>query len=315
MCRRSTRKKLWFLTMEQQHGLLVLAKPRGLSSAQCIGRVKRLGQKKIGHAGTLDPMAEGVLLVLLGAATKLSDHLMAGGQKIYSGTLCLGQTTDTWDAEGTVVETKPWEGVSEAFVRECVDAWQGTSMQEVPAYSAAKHNGKPLYALARAGHETPIKMKEVTITQAAMISIDLPFVSFRVSCSSGTYIRSLAHSLGIRCGCGAMLTALTREYSHPFGLDAAIALEELLQAPETLPSRVLPITAALDWPVLQADAALEKRVRNGMALPCSAFDACTPNKAILIGQAGDALALLERKEVSPEVFEQEWTVLRGLWTL
>ena len=207
--------------MEQQHGILVLDKPKGFSSARCVARLKRLGQKKIGHAGTLDPMATGVLLVLLGHATKLSGYLLEGGEKRYAGTLRLGLTTDTWDIEGAVVSESPlhasgpdgssWAGLPlEAAVRREVDAWLEVREQPVPPYSAAKHQGQPLYKLARAGKDVPAKVKSIRVSHAEVQWVDLPDVRFRVTCSSGSYIRSLAHSLGMRLGCGATLTELTR---------------------------------------------------------------------------------------------------------
>ena len=192
--------------MEQQHGLLVVDKPRGLSSAQCTNRFKRLGQKKIGHAGTLDPMAQGVLLVLLGHATKISGYLMAGGVKAYQGTVRLGQTTDTWDADGQITAEAPWDHVTAEAVADVIAGWVGTSEQPVPPYSAAKHQGQPLYKLSREGKETPLKIKTIEISRAEVLRVELPYVTFRVICSSGTYIRSLAHSLGTRLGCGAVLT-------------------------------------------------------------------------------------------------------------
>ena len=159
--------------MEQQHGILVLNKPKGLSSAQCIARIKRLGQKKIGHAGTLDPMATGVLLVLLGHATKLSGYLLEGGVKTYGGTLRLGVTTDTWDAEGSIVGETPLgeedlaEGSAlEQAARREVAAWLEVTEQPVPPYSAAKHQGQPLYRLARAGKEVPAKVKRIHVSYA-----------------------------------------------------------------------------------------------------------------------------------------------------
>ena len=209
--------------MEQQHGLLVVDKPRGLSSAQCTNRFKRLGQKKIGHAGTLDPMAQGVLLVLLGHATKISGYLMAGGVKAYQGTVRLGQTTDTWDADGQIIAEAPWNHVTAEAVADVIAGWVGTSEQPVPPYSAAKHQGQPLYKLSREGKETPLKIKTIEISRAEVLRVELPYVTFRVICSSGTYIRSLAHSLGTRLGCGAVLTELIREYSHPFGLDRGLS--------------------------------------------------------------------------------------------
>ena len=137
--------------LPQLHGVLVLDKPSGPTSARCLSLLKRLGQKKIGHAGTLDPLASGVLLVLLGQGTKIASHLLADGGKIYSGVLRLGQESDTWDSQGRILRELPWQQVSEAAVRAEVGAWRELTEQEVPAYSAAKHEGQPLYKLARKG--------------------------------------------------------------------------------------------------------------------------------------------------------------------
>ncbi len=248
----------------QAHGVLVLNKAKGPTSARCLSSLKRLGQKKIGHGGTLDPMAEGVLLVLLGHATKISGHLLTDGNKIYSGTLQLGIKSDTWDAEGTVLEQNPTTHITEEKVREAIYAWLGKSQQVVPPYSAAKHQGQALYKLARAGKETPVKMKEIEISHVEVIDVRLPYVDFRVECSSGTYIRSLAHSLGMRLGCGAVLTGLTREYSHPFGLDDAHTLDAIVAHPEQLQQWVMPIARALPhWPVLTLTEPEEARLKNG----------------------------------------------------
>ncbi len=310
--------------MEQQHGLLVVNKPRGLSSAQCTNRFKRLGQKKIGHAGTLDPMAQGVLLVLLGHATKISGHLMAGGRKTYQGTVRFGQTTDTWDAEGSILSETSCEGVSEEAVREAVASWLGTSEQPVPPYSAAKHQGQPLYKLSREGKEPPVKTKTIEISHAEVLRVDLPYASFRVTCSSGTYIRSLAHSLGMRFGCGAVLTELIREYSHPFGLDEAYPLDTLLAEPERLPERVMPITAALPhWPTISVSGGEIAAIRNGKPLVWSAsrparddrgrdIVCVTGNNAVLVMPDGTPLALAEAECVSSQT-PPVWKVLRGLW--
>ena len=299
--------------LPQQHGILVLRKPSGPTSARCLTAIKRLGQKKIGHAGTLDPLASGVLLVLLGQATKLSGHLLAGGGKVYSGTLRLGQTTDTWDIEGKVVAEAPWEHVSEADVRRESAAWLELTEQPVPPYSAAKHEGQPLYKLARKGVETPAKVKRMEISLAETLDVSLPFVSFRVACSSGTYIRSLAHSLGTRLGCGAVLTELTREYSHPFGLDVARDPADFTADPTLLPGCVIPVEDALPhWP--RVDLTLEEaaRVRNGIAVPCrtpQAGDGDGEDLAFLMEQ-GQALALAKREVTAAGPC---WAVLRGLW--
>lgn len=306
--------------LPQAHGVLVLHKPKGPSSARCLTLLKRLGQKKIGHAGTLDPMASGVLLVLLGHATKISGHLMADGGKVYSGVVRLGETTDTWDAEGAVVAAAPWEDVTEELVRREIALWEGVSEQPVPPYSAAKHRGQPLYKLARSGKNAPEKVKNIEISHAETLNVRLPYVHFRVSCSSGTYIRSLAHSLGMRLGCGAVLTELTREYSHPFGLDVSHTLEDIAAAPERLPEWVLPVTRALPhWPTLMLGSVEEARLRNGMPLPCdtirtagmAAPEIRPGDKAVAQTPDGDPLALLEAA-LSPR--GPVWTVLRGLWT-
>ena len=298
------------------HGVLVLDKPKGPSSARCLTILKRMGQKKIGHAGTLDPMADGVLLALLGHATKISNYLMENGEKRYSGCLRLGQVTDTWDAEGRVLEEKTWEYVSARDVLAEIHAWQGRLAQPVPPFSAAKHQGRPLYKLARTGILFPLKVKDVEISRAELLEVELPHVRFRVVCSSGTYIRSLAHSLGMRLGCGAVLTELTREYSHPFGLDAACSLDALHAEPERLFEWVLPVTRALPhWPLIELSTEEAARARNGASLIHDA-----QRMAAAPFQPG-AHALLRDPDKNPLALAEArcadgipvWRVLRGLW--
>ncbi|MDR2801320.1 MAG: tRNA pseudouridine(55) synthase TruB [Desulfovibrio sp.] len=295
------------LLLPQLHGVLVLNKPSGPSSTRCLAAIKRLGQRKIGHAGTLDPLAAGVLLVLLGQATKISPHLLAGGRKVYSGVLRLGQTTDTWDCEGDILDESPWDRVSAEDARREVALWREVREQPVPPYSAAKHNGQPLYRLARKGRDMPQKVKRIKISQADALDVSLPFVRFRVTCSSGTYIRSLAHSLGMRLGCGAVLTELTREYSHPFGLDAACYLRDIEADPSLLGRHLRPVAEALpEWTRVELAPGEAARVRNGLPV----FRSLTPKteNALLLYQ-GDVLALARRgAEAAPY-----WAVLRGLW--
>ena len=307
--------------MEQLHGILIIDKPGGMSSAQCVGRIKRLGQKKIGHAGTLDPMATGVLIVLLGHATKLSGYLLEGGEKRYEGVARLGLVTDTWDAEGQILEERavpaagtPEGDALEADVRREVAAWIEVREQPVPPYSAAKHQGQPLYRLARAGKDVPLKTKAIQISRAELQWVKLPDVRFRVTCSSGSYIRSLAHSLGMRLGCGATLTELTRLYSHPFGLDEAHSLDDVLADPEGLPRRVLPLSAALPgWPVFTVNPAEEAAQRNGRALMhhpgFGAFEA--GQRALTRNASGEPLALVEARVQDGQPV---WVMLRGLFT-
>ncbi len=300
----------------QQHGLLVLDKPKGPTSAGCLEKIKRgLKQKRIGHAGTLDPMATGVLLVLLGQATKIAGYLTEG-DKIYSGVLELGVSTDTYDLEGQVTQRQAWEHLRPDVVREAVLQWREMTTQAIPPYSAAKHKGKPLYKLSREGKETPEIIKPLRVTLVELLSMELPRVHFRVQCAAGTYIRSLVHSLGIRLGCGAVLTDLTREYSHPFGLDQAHPLEAVLREPEALPGKVLPLADALPhWPRMEVDEYQARMVKNGVSIDYSLEMARTlpfasGNRVVLVAPGGGSLALAEAKLADGKPV---WAVLRGLW--
>jgi len=295
--------------LSQLHGVLVLDKPAGPTSARCLGAIKRLGQKKIGHAGTLDPMATGVLLVLLGEATKIASHVMSG-EKTYLGTLRLGQTTDTYDSQGTVTSEAPWDGLTPEAVAAAVSGWRALTSQEVPPYSAAKHQGKPLYALARRGIAAPVKEKAITIFDAQVVSMDLPSVTFRVRVSPGAYVRSLVHSLGKRVGCGAVLTALTREASGPFSIEGAHGLDAILAAPETLPERIVPLEAALaDWPLVTLDAAAAVLVSQGVRLPVTGAYA-PGTRALLASDTGRPLALATVEAADGGL---RWVIMRGLF--
>lgn len=307
--------------MEQLHGIAVINKPSGITSARAISILKRCGQKKIGHAGTLDPMANGVLLVLLGQATKLSNYLLEGGRKVYEGELLLGTVTDTWDIEGKALEENDFSHVNKEEVEKEVLYWLSLTSQIVPPYSAAKHKGKPLYSLARAGKEVPVKIKEIQISQAEILSLDLPRLRFRVECSSGTYIRSLAHSLGSRVGCGACLTALTRTYSHPFGIDKACNLAELEENPELLKKALQPLSVALPhWKLISCNEDIIDDIQNGKEIAHERLlnaGICTSEvdfgeKAMFQTIENEPLALMEAR-YQEGYAKPVWTVLRGLW--
>lgn len=306
-----------FPGVSQQHGVLVLDKPEGPTSTACLELIKKkLGQRKIGHAGTLDPMATGVLLVLLGQGTKLAPYLLSG-EKVYRGELQLGMVTDTYDRTGTIEEEHPFQGITPEMVSEAVNSWLELTEQEVPAYSAAKHKGKPLYALKRAGKDVPVKIKPVDISLAEVLEMDLPRVSFRVRCSQGTYIRSLAHSLGKRLGCGAALTALVREQSHPFALDTAHGLDEVLDDPAGFSARVIPLAACLPhWPKLRLEPEQVNKVKNGVRIavqeteiPASSLR--EGDGAMVMDFCNEPLALVEAKREGDQLM---WSILRGLWT-
>ena len=303
-------------TTPQQDGVLVLYKPKGMSSAAAIACIKRgFTQKKIGHAGTLDPMAEGVLLVLLGQATKLSGYLLNAGTKIYSGSILLGVETDTWYMEGSVIAEKSHAEVTVEAIQAAMQELVGTYEQEVPAYSAAKHQGKPLYALAREGLPTPVKTKPVTVFSGRIESVDLPHIGFRVECSSGTYIRSLAHSLGKRLGCGAALEILIREHSYPFGLQKAVHLEQLQEDPKLFEQSLCTLAETLpEWPRVTLCDEEAARVKNGHSVPHRETPTGEPFTA-------GRQVLLEQRDTTPLALAEEtlldgqavWVIKRGLW--
>lgn len=289
-------------------------KPGGPTSTECLNQIKRnLGQKKIGHAGTLDPMATGVLVVLLGQATKLAGYL-SEDRKTYRGSLILGQETDSYDIQGTTLREMPWEHLDTDTVASVIMSWNGVISQEVPPVSAAKHQGKPLYALHREGKKVPVKVKDVTLFDVQILSMNLPNVSFRVTCSAGTYIRSLAHSLGKRLGCGAVLSELEREASHPFTTAQAHSLEEVLASQDRLSELVLPLAQALPhWPKLTLNAEQAALVQNGAWLSAAFFPqypAQQCDRAMLLSPAREPLALAEARLKDQTLV---WAILRGLW--
>ncbi len=300
---------------EQCDGLLVLNKPSGPTSASCLNDIKhQFKQFKIGHAGTLDPLAEGVLLVMLGQCTKLATYL-TNREKTYYGELKLGVATDTYDSQGQIVDKRSVT-VSKKEIRNDIISWKDLTEQDVPAYSAAKHKGKPLYSLARAGVDVPQKIKGITVFDSKPLDIADTTASFRVRCSAGTYIRSLVHSLGMRLGCGAILTRLVREESSPFRLKDAVKLQDVLDDPQGFPARVIPMADALPhWPRPRLTEPLAKLVMNGTWLPAtgqegSLLSGSIGDRALFESPEGKALALVEVKEKDGK---PAWSILRGLW--
>ena len=255
-------------------GILVVNKPQGWTSHDVVARVRRLThQKRVGHAGTLDPMATGVLLVCLGRATRVAEYLMAS-DKTYRAVVRLGVETDTYDAEGQVVATRPVD-VDESALRGALQKFVGEIDQVPPMYSALKRKGKPLYKLARQGVEVERAARRVTIHDITLREFMSPDVTIDVRCSPGTYIRSLAHDVGaaLRGACGAHLTALTRLASGSFTIDDAVKLEDLTGLAD-LSGLLRPMDAALqDLPALTLDAEAARRIVMGQAIPSSGVEA------------------------------------------
>jgi tRNA pseudouridine55 synthase len=210
-------------------GLLNIDKPKGLTSHDVVNRVRKLaGQRRVGHAGTLDPMATGVLLVCLGQATRLIEYIVAG-RKQYRAVFRFGITTDTLDAEGQITAENDPSGLSEARLRQILPAFLGQIEQLPPLFSAIKKAGQPLYKRARAGETVEVEPRRVTLYELAWVAWQPPDLTLDITCSPGTYIRSLARDIGEAAGPGAHLAELTRTASGPWQLADAVPLEILEQ--------------------------------------------------------------------------------------
>lgn len=210
-------------------GILIVNKPQGCTSHDIVDFVrKRFGFKKVGHAGTLDPMATGVLVLLIGKYTKFSDSFLKD-DKEYDATLLLGATSDTGDAWGKITPSRPIPGPGPGIgaIKDVFGRFLGPIEQVPPAYSAVKFKGKKLYELARSGISVKVEPRNVVIKKLDISKIDIPEVSFTVTCSKGTYIRQLSVDIGSAIGCGAYLSRLCRTRSGSFMLKDAINMEKL----------------------------------------------------------------------------------------
>lgn len=208
-------------------GLLNIDKPKGITSHDVVNRVRKLaGQRRVGHAGTLDPMATGVLLVCLGQATRLIEYVMTG-RKQYQAIFRFGVTTDTLDADGQITAENDPSGLSEAQLRQILPAFLGQIEQFPPLFSAIKKAGQPLYKRARAGETVEVEPRQVTLYELAWVAWQPPDLTLDITCSPGTYIRSLARDVGLAAGPGAHLAGLTRTASGPWKLADAVPLTTL----------------------------------------------------------------------------------------
>jgi tRNA pseudouridine55 synthase len=248
-------------------GALLLDKPVGVSSNFALQKAKRLlGAAKAGHAGTLDPLASGLLLVLFGEATKFAGPML-DADKEYLATLKLGERTATGDAEGRVLQTRPVR-VTEESLRPVLERFRGELQQVPPMHSALKHEGTPLYRLARRGQEIERAPRRVRISELQLLKLEGTSLGLRVVCSKGTYIRVLAEDIGEALGCGAHLAALRRTASGRFRVDQAATLEALQESNAI--ERLLPLAALVEGlPRAELGSAEEARLRQGQALKIS----------------------------------------------
>jgi tRNA pseudouridine55 synthase len=248
-------------------GVLLLDKPIGLSSNDALIRAKRLYlAKKAGHTGTLDPLASGLLPLCFGEATKFSQDLLEA-DKTYEATMRLGIRTTTGDAEGEAIETREVNR-DQAAVLEALSRFRGEIVQVPPMYSALKRDGKPLYEYARAGQVVEREGRQVTIHVLELLTCALPDVTFRVTCSKGTYVRTLAEDIGEVLGCGAHLVALRRTGVGALTLENAVTLDALSDAEESARDAWLqPVDALLStFPAVQLDAEATRRFLHGQRL-------------------------------------------------
>ncbi|MBN1250314.1 MAG: tRNA pseudouridine(55) synthase TruB [Anaerolineae bacterium] len=250
------------------NGVLIVDKPAGLTSHDVVNRVRRLaGTRRVGHTGTLDPMATGVLGLLLGPATRLS-QFATEGTKQYRAVLRFGQTTDTYDADGEIIAQQPVE-IDLRTIESIPSRFEGTILQVPPMYSAIKVHGTRLYERARRGEEVERDPRLVTVYSLTILDWVSPDLTFDVACSSGTYIRSLAHDIGQALGCGGHLRALRRTASGPFTLEQSRSLDDLqhLQNTGRFGEALLPATAALgSMPVMMLTPDQERAVRFGQTI-------------------------------------------------
>lgn len=248
-------------------GFLNIDKPLGMTSHDVVAKVRRgLGIKKVGHAGTLDPLATGVLVVCVGAATRLSEYVMHTTKR-YQAQVHLGVETDTYDAEGAVITEQDVSAVTYEALTKALSGFIGDIEQVPPMYSAIKQGGRKLYELARAGETVERPARAVHIESLTVLDWSPPRFTLEVTCSAGTYIRSLAHDLGEILGVGAHLSGLIRTASGAFRLENATALDTLLGSDHWQQYAITPREGLSHLPSLTLDTMAAEAVLHGRAIP------------------------------------------------
>lgn len=285
------------------HGIINVYKEKGFTSHDVVAKLRGIvEQKKIGHTGTLDPDATGVLPVCLGKATKLCD-LLTDKNKTYEAVLLLGKTTDTQDITGEVLEEKSTEALTEEKVREAIEGFIGDYEQIPPMYSALKVNGKKLYELAREGKVIERKARPVKILDIQILEIDLPKVRMEVSCSKGTYIRTLCHDIGEKLGCGGCMESLIRTRVSTFRIEDAKTLDEIetMKQEGKLAELLVPIDAMFpSYPKIAVKDDWKAFAKNGNPLDLKMLkEACGQDEETqvrLYDESGKFIAIYQWKE-------------------
>ncbi len=274
-------------------GVLLVDKPQGMTSHDVVDRVRRAaGLRRVGHTGTLDPAATGLLVVCLGKATRLSEHL-TGLDKVYEGTMRFGVVTDSYDLDGEVLEEKPVPALSQDGIQTVCNQFTGLIAQLPPMVSAVKVGGERLYKKARKGEVVERTPREVTVYDFDVLRYEVPDAQVSVRCSRGTYVRSLCHDVGEQLGCGAVLAALRRTRVGRFSVTDAITVDALT-GPDVVREHLLPIDDVLELPEVTIRPSARALVVSGTHLatpdflqPCPVNDGWVQIK----NEAGKLLAL------------------------
>jgi tRNA pseudouridine55 synthase len=279
-------------------GVLVIDKPAGITSHDVVQRVRRWAkQRRVGHLGTLDPLATGVLPLALGEATKLS-QLLTHGEKGYRGTIRLGVETTTYDREGEITASSdgPWPTLD--AIEKCLEHFRGEILQVPPPYSAVKRGGEAAYRRARRGEEVALEPRPVSFHRLDVVRYEPPDLEIDVSCSAGTYLRSLAHDLGAELGTFAHLADLCRTRSGPFALEQAVSLDRL---DEIEPTRVIPMAQATGLASYEVDARTARRVALGTQLGRHEVRGAPAEGTFQLVRGGKLVALLESSRGLPQL--------------
>jgi tRNA pseudouridine55 synthase len=285
------------MEFRQVHGLLVLDKPGGVTSRDAVNAVQRWFPRKtkIGHTGTLDPLATGVLVVCLGHATRLAEFIQAM-PKTYRSTFALGATSDTDDADGTVTPTSFSHAPGGDEILRTLTLFCGEIDQTPPAFSAAKIDGQRAYDLARGGFDVDLKPRRVTVYSINVLQFNWPRLDLEIRCSKGTYIRSLARNLGEKLGCGAYVEILRRTHVGAFTADRAVTLD---MPADAVRSRLRPIAeGVVELPRVDVDAETAARLRQGQ-FPLAPSGTKSGDSAIFSGGELVAVAYLDGNRLRP----------------
>ena len=270
------------------NGIVIVDKPQGITSHDVVSRMRRIfGTRRVGHSGTLDPLATGVLPIFVGRATRACEFALCDEKK-YIATLRLGITTDTQDITGEILSETEVSVTPEEVLAVC-KGFEGDSLQTPPMFSAIKVGGVPLYKLAREGKEVERKAREISISEITVSHLSGNDYELSVACSKGTYIRTLIYDIGEKLGCGACMTALRRTKSGIFEISAARTIEEIESSPSVLPVDFM----FSEFPAVTIDSKGEKKCRNGADVP---FDAKKGETFRVYGESGEFLMLAEGLE-------------------